>query len=136
VQGAGFEETNAVCFVGRRGDKEAKSLVLSEDACEELCLAVRSIKPELVHDLAKSSLSAVQSDDGLLVLQSGIDYSTVKEGGFKPVFRTLAGRDGQDERKSLVAQIRLKGAWTAEPLSTNEIKGGPVIIVASDNPAN
>jgi hypothetical protein len=133
IEAKGLTDNAGVCFVGRKNEEEARVLVLCEDACESLCKAVQAITLEQVEAVARPVVEFLQSNEALLILQKGVDFSRVSENKFLEINVTAPGAEGQSPVKRPIGLIRQDGDWVTNIiLNGNDLKRAGVILVVSE----
>jgi hypothetical protein len=133
IEAKGLTDNNGVCFVGRKNDEEARTLVLCEDACESLCKAVQAINLEQVEASARPVVEFLRSNEALLILQKGVDFSRVSDNKFLEINLTTPGIEGQPAVKQPIGLIRQDGDWLANIiLNGNDLKRAGVVLVVSE----
>ena len=78
------EIESAACYVGRDADsKPVHRLVLTEQECDHIEIALQSLADDAVHDSAQASLSAVKKDQGFSTRFERGEIEIPQEGGTK-----------------------------------------------------
>lgn len=117
-----------VCFVGRKNDKLATTLVLCEDACEGVCEALQSIDLSMVHPTTAETIRELRNTGELLILQKGIDISRLSESSYVEI-----ASGGLEQQKRSIGLIRKRGNWFGELLKNNQLKLAGVVLVITDD---
>jgi hypothetical protein len=121
-------DNQGVCFIGRKNDDEARTLVLCEDACEALCDAIQSIDLDTIHPNTRETILGLRASGELLILQKGVDFSgaTVKK------FQEIISVSAATVEKRAIGLIRRSGEWIDQPLNGSYLKKAGIILVVSD----
>ncbi len=126
--------SKGVCFVGRNKDKEARRLVLSEDACEAVCETLQAINPDLVHPTTRPVVLELRGSGNLLLLQKGVDYSGVTDKSYKEIFLVVPATLENPAEKRVIGLIRGKGDWVdQENLNGGYLGKAGIILVVSES---
>lgn len=119
-----LSSNKGVCFVGRRDDEPATTLVLCEDACEDLC----NVDLAKVHKSTAETIVQLRNSGDLLTLQRGIDVSRLNANRFTEI---LAPRP-TGEAKLVIGFARKSGEWiSSEKLRGNHLKQAGVVLVVT-----
>lgn len=108
----------AGCYIGRKEKgKRVEMLLLSEDACDEICEAVKSVDLNTVHLTTHVAVQKLQTTNKLLALESGVDIAAVKNDEFK-LFD--------------FGYMRWEADWMDKPIIDNNIlKNAGIVLVLS-----
>ena len=122
LDGAQLSRIEAVCFVGRTGEKDMR-LILREDDCEAICRAIQTIDLSLVHPDAHGSIQALRSSDQLLkVLERGIPLPSPNAQDPKEIKIKIVAPGGVESEKTVGFLRRGEPL----PLSGKELTAGDV----------
>jgi hypothetical protein len=115
-----LDNNAGVCFVGRKDDEPATTLVLCEDACEAICGTIQSLALETIHPSTVAIIRDLRTSGQLLCIERGIDVSGVKESRFTEI---------KGHGNSTIALVRKWGQWVREPLKNNVLRQAGVVLV-------
>lgn len=133
IEAPALANNAAVCFVGRKNEKEARTLVLCEDACEALCKAVQAVNLNQIDASARQVIESIRANDALLILQKGIDILGVTDKKFIDLVVITQATESKPEEKRPIGLIRQTGQWiTTEILNGNELRKAGIVLVVSD----
>lgn len=127
-----LSQNQAVCFVGRKDNEQARTLVLCEDACEALCEAINSIDLKSVHPSTHEAILSSRVSGDLLVLQKGIDFAAISDQKFSEIVSFVAASAEKPSEKRVIGLIRRNGSWLEEPVNGGLLNKAGVVLAVSD----
>jgi hypothetical protein len=104
-------DNQGVCFIGRKNNEQARTLVLCEDACEALCQAIQSIDLNIIHPATQATILELRTSGELLILQKGVDYPSVADQNFLEIVSVSAATAEKPEERRAIGLIRRSGQW-------------------------
>jgi hypothetical protein len=125
-------DNQGVCFIGRKNNEQARTLVLCEDACEALCQVVQSIDLKIIHPTTQATILELRTSGELLILQNGVDYPSMTDQDFLEIVSVSAATAEKPEEKRVVGLIRRSGPWIEKPLKGKYLKMAGIVLVVSD----
>jgi len=123
----------SVCFSGRRDSKQARMLVLCEDACEALCEAILLIDSTTVHPSTLPAFEALRRSNALMAFQRGVDFPIASDQSYREMHCIMPATADKPAEKLVIGLLRGEGSWLNDSCSQHMSvlkKAGLVFVVA------
>lgn len=131
-----LQATEAVCYVGRVGRLEQHRLVLCEEACDAVCVALEDLDLQGIHPNAREPIEYLKGSGELLqALERGVELPGTRAQNFKDI-ASPTGAVKADGRSRVLGLITRNRSVDNSALSAADVnKAGIVLAVWDDLPA-
>jgi len=134
IDAPALSDNPGVCFIGRKSESEARTLVLCEDACESLFKGLRAVDINSVEASARQLVEDVRSSEKLLVLQKGINCLGLSDKRYLDIILTVPANGDIPEQKIPIGLIRQSGDWIAtEIMNGNFLRKAGIVLILTPN---
>lgn len=136
VEVPALQTTEAVCYVGRVGDQERHRLVLCEEACDAVCVALEGVDLQGIHANAHEPIEYLKGSGELLqALERGVELPGFTAQNFKEI-GSPTGAVKADGRPRILGLIWRNRTVDNTALANADMnKAGIVLAVWDDQPA-